>query len=211
MGLAKLLFGGGVTQIANGVKAVAGVFSPNAEASDKRDASYNTAALAQYAAEFHARQNRTWFDSLVDGLNRLVRPVTTIGVLCVIPATIIYPEQTSVAFAALALLPAGYWAIVGVIVSFYYGGRMQIKSQEFEKSITNAVARAPQVIKNIEKLRDHLSPGEAKDGSTDVALEISGKLPVDNNPAINDWQTKTTINTKVSGHESKTSQGYNLQ
>lgn len=211
MGLVKYLFGGGVNQITNAVKTVAGVFTPNAEDADKRDATYNAAALQQYAAEFHARQNRTWFDSMVDGLNRLVRPVTTVGVLCVIPATVMYPKEMAVAFASLALLPAGYWAIVGVIISFYYGGRMQIKSQEFERSVQSAVARAPQVIENIERLRDHLSPGEASDVGSDVAREISDKLAVDDNPAIRDWLQNSTATFHGVSNQGKNSQGYNLQ
>ena len=44
----------------------------------------------------------------------------------------IWPEGAAVAFAALALLPAGYWALVTVIIGFYFGGRMQLKAQDFQ-------------------------------------------------------------------------------
>ena len=81
-----------------------------------------------------------------DGLNRLVRPVITFGLLGILPAVVIWPEGAAVAFAALALLPAGYWALVTVIIGFYFGGRMQLKAQDFQKSVQSAADRAPEVI-----------------------------------------------------------------
>jgi len=188
MGLMRWLFGGGAKQVGNVVEQVGGVFRPNAEANAARTHEYRSGALAQYAAEFHTRNNRTWFDSLVDGLNRLARPIITVSVLGIIPAVMLWPEEAAVAFAALALLPAGYWALVSIIIGFYYGGRMQIKAQDFEKSVADAVARAPEVIENMKRLRDHLSPEEATDDSTEMALEIAADLPTTENPAVSDWR-----------------------
>ena len=64
-------------------------------------------------------------------LNRLVRPMITFGLLGILPAVIIWSERATIAFAALPLLPAGYWALVTVIIRFYFGGRMQLKVQDF--------------------------------------------------------------------------------
>lgn len=184
--LAGFFFGGGRNVIAQ----TAEVFRPNAEAASQRGHEYNSAALAQYAAEFHARSNRTWFDSLVDGLNRLVRPVITITLLGVIPVTMAWPEHMAVALASLALLPAGYWALVSLITSFYYGGRMQLKSHEFHQSVAEAVARAPQVIENIENLRElfHDSPGVADTGTdADLAQDTTSAARF-SNAAVIDWE-----------------------
>ncbi|MBQ4825526.1 hypothetical protein J4729_13340 [Leisingera sp. HS039] len=176
MGLIKWLIGGGAEQIGATVERVGGFFRPNAEASAARAHDIDAAALSQYAAEFQAHQQRTCFDSLMDSLNRMVRPVITLTVLGVIPAVMLWPEQMAVTFAALALLPTGYWALVSVITGFYYGGRMQLKAQDFERSVSDAVARAPQVIENMRRLRDHLSPGEAeadddpRDGEENAAV-----------------------------------------
>lgn len=188
MGLINWLFGGGARQFGNVVEQVGGVFRPNAEASAERSHEYKSAALAQYAAEFHQRSNRTWFDSMVDGLNRLARPIITVAVLGIIPAVMIRPAEAAIAFSALALLPTGYWALVSIIIGFYYGGRMQIKAQDFERSVVEAVARAPDVIDNIERLRDHLSPDQAADDDPEVALEIAGDLPITDNVAVADWR-----------------------
>jgi hypothetical protein len=133
------------------------VFKPNAEASEARGHAYDGAALAQYAAEF-AHPRRGWFDGLVDGLNRLVRLVITFGLLGILPAVVIWPEGAAIAFAALALLPAGYWALVTVIIGSYFGGRMQLKAQDFQKSVQSAADRAPEVIANIKRLRTASPP-----------------------------------------------------
>ncbi|MEM7295815.1 MAG: 3TM-type holin [Pseudomonadota bacterium] len=189
MGLLKWLFGGGARQVGSVVEQVGGVFRPNAEAAAARAHAYDNAALSQYAAEFHPRQSRTWFDSLVDGLNRLARPVITASVLGIIPAVMLWPEKAAIAFASLALLPTGYWALVSIIIGFYYGGRMQIKAQDFERSVSEAVARAPAVIENIQRLRDHLTPEEAADDDPELAVELSGELPTTDNRAVADWHT----------------------
>ena len=84
-----------------------------------------------------------WCDGLVDGLNRLVRPVITFGLLGILPAVVIWPEGAAIAFAALALLPAGYWALVTVIIGFYFGGRMQLKAQDFQKSVQSGRRSRP--------------------------------------------------------------------
>jgi len=157
MGLISWVLGGGAKQAAAAVGQVAGVFKPNAEASETRGHAYDRAALAQYTAEF-AHPRRGWFDGLVDGLNRLVRPAITFGLLGILPAVVIWPEGAAIAFAALALLPAGYWALVTVIIGFYFGGRMQLKAQDFQKSVQSAANRAPEVIANIKRLRSALSP-----------------------------------------------------
>jgi len=188
MGLISWIFGGGAKHAASAVETVAGAFKPNAEASDARGHEYAKAALAQYAAEF-AHPRRGWFDGLVDGLNRLVRPVVTLSLFGVLPATWIWPEETAVAISALMLLPAGYWATLSIILGFYFGGRMQIKSQDFRKSIQEAVARAPQVIANMRRVRDALSPHEAADDDPELALELAQGLGGDN-PAAQDWAKK---------------------
>ena len=69
---------------------------------------------------------------------------------------------------AVAGLPAGYWALVTVIIGFYFGGRMQLKAQNFQKSVQSAADRAPEVIANIKRLR------------TELSLELAQGLDIDN-------------------------------
>ena len=188
MGFLNFLFGGGAKQIGTVVEQVGGVFQPNAERNAARAHEHTSAAMAQYAAEYHPRVGRTWFDSFVDGLNRLVRPVITLSILGVLPSVMIWPEKMVVAFSTLALLPAGYWAGMTIIMGFYFGGRMQMKAKEFERSVQAAVQRAPEVIENMRRLRDHLTPGAAHDNSPDIALDTSADLPAGGNKAVDEWR-----------------------
>lgn len=182
------LFGGGVRQVGHVVEQVGGVFRPNAEADAKREHDYNSAALTQYAAEYHTRTNRTALDSLADGLNRLVRPMVTSLLFGALPYVVITPEHAAISIASLQLLPTEYWVLLGTVLSFYFGGRMQIKAQDFQKSIAEAVVRAPQVIENISRLRTALSPGTAEIEDPDLDLEISQGRMRGENPAVEDWR-----------------------
>lgn len=118
------------------------VFRENAEAGAQRDADYRQAALAQYGREFHARSNRTWLDAFADALNRLIRPVMTIATLYPLVATVRAPAAMEEVWTALATLPNGYWALLGIIIPFYFGGRMQTKALDASmfKSAATAVA-----------------------------------------------------------------------
>jgi hypothetical protein len=98
--------------------------------------------------------------------------------LGILPAVVIWPEGAAVAFAALALLPAGYWALVTVIIGFYFGGRMQLKAQDFQKSVQSAADRAPEVIANIKRLR------------TELSLELAQGLDIDY-PALREWAKRS--------------------
>ncbi len=134
MGLGTILgaiFGAGSGR--NAIVETVGAFRPNAEAQAQREADHRSAALGQYAAEFHTRENRTWLDALADGLNRLVRPVVTIGLLAPIPMTVMDPAGMARVWLAIATLPPGYWAIVGIVLPFYFGGRMQMKALSASK------------------------------------------------------------------------------
>lgn len=142
IGFIKALFGG-----AGAVKDVAEVFTVNKEAQAARLVGLDAATVAQYAAEFHERQNRTWIDALADGLNRLVRPVLTIAIFAPIPMTIYAPDKAGNTWAALATIPTEYWAVMGVVISFYFGGRMQVKALGSRKSLEAAASAARALVK----------------------------------------------------------------
>jgi hypothetical protein len=68
-----------VKGIGNAVSGVAKVFVGDKSARDSQDSASNMATLNQFAAEFG--RGKTWFDSLIDGINRLPRPFLALGVL----------------------------------------------------------------------------------------------------------------------------------
>ena len=123
--------------IFHGGKEVAEVFTENKENKGQRqheeamaDIGRDVSSLQQFAAEFHDRQNRTRWDSFVDGLNRLPRPLLTIGILSFFVLAPLNPAKFLEIAKAYELMPPGYWALLSVIVGFYFGGRMQIKAQD---------------------------------------------------------------------------------
>ena len=179
------LFGGG----RNVVAETAEVFRENAEAGAQRRADYAQAALSQYAAEFqHAR--RGGFDRFMDGLNRLPRPLMVAATFLLFASAMFDPIWFAERMQGLALVPEPLWWLAGTIVAFYFGGRFQVKAQEFQRSAAGAGAMVPQVLESISRIRELRSdsPGVADTG-TDAALSATAVEPTDN-PAVKAWQEK---------------------
>ncbi|WP_425099156.1 3TM-type holin [Tropicibacter sp. S64] len=153
MGLTAILaslFGGN----RNVVREVAEVFKVNAEAADARGNSLDSAALEQFAAEFAARANRTWWDSLVDGLNRLPRPIMALWAIWVLAWTPVNPAFMSEVFAAWAIIPNVVWGVILTIVTFFFGGRNQVKDIDFQREVIGQVATTQAVIARRAELRE---------------------------------------------------------
>jgi hypothetical protein len=128
---------GAITGLFRPAKELIEVFKPNAETSAERDhvermalSDQDLASLQQFAAEFQAREGRTWWDSLVDGLNRLPRPLITLGILGFFVLAPLQPVRFLEVARIYALMPDGFWALLSVVIAFYFGGRMQLKRQD---------------------------------------------------------------------------------
>jgi hypothetical protein len=83
------------------------------------------------------------------------------------------------------------WWLLGVIVSFYFGARHQVKAQEFQREIVGTMARVPQVLKNIKTIRA-LRADSIKVASTgeDAKLTIAS-VTSGQNSALDDWRRAT--------------------
>ncbi len=174
--------GGGTNAIVETIE----VFRPNAERSAQRASDADDAVMTQYSSEFNARNNRGWFDQLVDGLNRLPRPLMVFSIFGLLIYTPIDPLKMTEVFTAWALIPAGLWAIASVIVGFYFGGRMQLKGQDFQAQMGAAAAMAPEVIANIARIR------ELRYDSVNVAADDTDiKAGAGDNQAVSDWQNQS--------------------
>ena len=193
------LFTGGVGET---VAKAASAFMPNKEAQAQRDSAYRQAALGQYAAEFHTRANRTWFDSLVDGLNRLIRPVITLSLLAVIPVALAWPGSVTVASLALASLPDAYWMTLTVVLGFYFGGRMQLKGQDFRmKQAAATVASTQQpVAKRPQRTVDFVKP-KREVSRVFLHCTASDHAHHDNIETLRDWHVKGNGWSDVGYHE----------
>ena len=166
-----VLLGGG----RNAIRETVEVFRPNAEGQAIRDTARAVAALTQFAAEF-AQPRRGWFDRFIDGLNRLPRPMLAFGTLALFVVAMVDPVWFAARMQGVALVPEPLWWLMGAIVSFYFGARHQIKSQEFQRGLTETLARTPEIAANI---RAFEALGEDED---------AGGHPGGSNPALDAWR-----------------------
>jgi hypothetical protein len=129
-GLFRCLFRSNRNVLRNTVE----VFRENAEAGAERASRAQGAALQQFAAEFRA-ERRSGFDRVMDGINRLPRPLLALGTVGLMVSAMANPAWFAARMQGLAAVPEPLWWLLGVIVSFYFGARHQIKSQEFQRSL----------------------------------------------------------------------------
>lgn len=158
------------------------------------DMDRDKAVMAQFAAEFVNRENRTWWDSLIDGINRAVRPVMTFGILAFFIIAPLNPEKFALIAEAYGLMPNGYWALLSVIIGFYFGGRMQLKSQDMvlKKDSVQAVKNLVEKRKEFRQLDDEDESRESK--VFDTAVAEQGKRPT--NKMIMEWLTMKKKNVE---------------
>lgn len=178
-----------------GGKEVAEVFTENKEKKGQRShdevmatLDLDKAALMQFAAEFQNRNNRTWWDSLVDGLNRLPRPLMAIAVLGFFVLAPVNPEYFTKIAEAYKIVPDGYWALLSVIIGFYFGGRMQLKSQDMTMK-KSQVQAAKELIEKREEFRKLDSEEESSAAKIFTAAVSSGFKPPENR-VVKDWLKK---------------------
>lgn len=182
-GFIGLLFGSG----RNIVRETAEVFTENAEAGAQRSHEVQGQAMQQFGAEF-AVPRQGLFDKVMDGINRLPRPALALGTLGLFVTAMVDPLWFAARMQGIALVPEPLWWLLGVVVSFYFGARHQLKAQTFQRDIATTMARVPQVAENIaqlERMRAD-SPGTADPGP-DSRMSIAA-LRSDTNPALDDWK-----------------------
>jgi len=176
------LFGGGRNIIAE----TAGAFRPNAEAASARDGAFQQAALAQMAAEFQGGSG--WFNGLVDGLNRLPRPLLAFGCIGLLTSAMTDPVWFASRMQGLTLVPDPLWTLLGAIIAFYFGARelSHFRAGSMRKEAARILEQAPAVAQNIrtlEALRAN-SPGVADPGR-DAGVALASVEP-DANPALDE-------------------------
>ena len=178
-----LLLGGG----GNIVRDTAEVFRENTEAGAQRAASAQNQAMIQYAAEF-GTASRGRFDRFMDGLNRLPRPALALGTLGMFVAAMIDPIWFASRMQGVSLVPEPLWWLLGVVVSFYFGARHQMKTQEFQSSIARTIANAPQVAQSIQSIQAmRFDAPNSAENDLDVPLYTAVDVAAAN-PALEDWR-----------------------
>lgn len=127
MGLiAQLLRGlflrGGLRELGRVGTEVIGAVRPNATRQLELGHDAFVAAQSAHAAEFqNARAG--WFDALVNGLNRLPRPMLALGTLGLFVYAMADPAGFGLRMRGLAEVPEPLWWLLGAVVAFYFGAR----------------------------------------------------------------------------------------
>lgn len=182
-GLMGLVFGGG----RNALRETAEVFRENAEAGAARGATVQGQAMAQMGAEF-ARPRQGGFDRVMDAINRLPRPALALGTLGLFAAAMADPLWFAARMQGIALVPEPLWWLLGIIVSFYFGARHQLKSQDFQRDLATTMARVPEVMGNIKALGAMRADSAGAAGTgPDAALALEVTEPA-LNPALEHWR-----------------------
>ena len=178
-----LLFGNG----GNVIKDTVEVFRENAEAGSQRSNAVQMQAMKEYGQEFVVPR-QGMFDQFMDGVNRLPRPALALGTLGLFVSAMIEPLWFAERMQGIALVPEPLWWLLGVIVSFYFGARHQVKAQQFQREIVGTMANVPQVMENVAALRKLRadSVGVAATGD-DVRLAAAALAP-EGNPALEEWR-----------------------
>lgn len=124
MGLISRIFGAPAAAAALGQAAtsVAEVFVPNATRKMQAAQDAYIAALGEYGDEFQYAKDG-FFDRLVNGLNRLPRPMLALGTLGLFVYAMIDPDSFSRRMVGLNEVPEPLWWLLAAIVGFYFGAR----------------------------------------------------------------------------------------
>lgn len=121
--IGKLIGGpGAVAALGEAAKGVAEVFTPSATRRMELSAEAQMAALRQLGEEYQ-HPALSWFDRMVNGLNRLPRPCLAFGTLGLFTYAMIDPEAFAQRMVGLNAVPEPLWWLLGAIVAFYFGAR----------------------------------------------------------------------------------------
>lgn len=124
MGLIGKLVGSpaAVTALGEAAQGVAEVFVPSATKRMEYSAEAQMAALRQLGEEYQ-HPALSWFDRMVNGLNRLPRPFLAFGTIGLFVYAMVDPEAFAFRMVGLNAVPEPLWWLLGAIVAFYFGAR----------------------------------------------------------------------------------------
>ena len=169
---------GAVGRVVRAAQGAAEVFTPNRTLVERLAHEGRAAALEQLGDEF-ALARRGLFDRVVDGMNRLPRPMLALGTL----GLFVYAMAEPVGFAArmqgLAYVPEPLWWLLGAIVGFYFGAR----ELHYLRRPEPPAAPLPEPIVSGWLAADHPETAETQAPAGD-----DDGVPGESNAALRDWR-----------------------
>ncbi len=168
----------GVEAVGNTVVNVKGAFTGNRQEQDEQQSKQFMMGLQAYSAEFAPRKNRSWWDSLWDGLNRMPRPLIVLAIFWYFSLAYREPDEFQVLNIALDTVPERMWYIMSAVVSFYFVAR------EFHKNRETKMALSDQ---EFEKVQKRIATIRDKDE------ELPPKMDGYQNPSIEEWKKSHSV------------------
>lgn len=173
---------GAVTSVANAATGVAEVFRENSTRRMELDEQAYARAMSQFSGEF-AASPRGWFDGFMNALNRLPRPLLTLGTLGLFAYAMIEPVGFGLRMTNLNLVPEPLWWLLGAVISFYFGAREAhyFRARPIIRGLPAQTATAAMP-----------EEGEGPEKSTGP-LARRPEDAFDDNRALRDWAAATAI------------------
>ncbi len=107
--------------IVNSISNIVDRFVPSAK-TRQENSEQDKKAIAESqdnARSMEFKSHDSWFDIFVDGINRLIRPVITIGVISIIFGWVEQPDLNNIHPVILE--------VALIVISFWFGGRFVVK------------------------------------------------------------------------------------
>jgi hypothetical protein len=114
--------GDAAQSVGSAVETVAEVFTVNKTKEELALRAQAMASIGQFGMEF-SNPTGGWFDSLINGINRLPRPIMALGTVGLFVFAMANPEGFATRMRGLAYVPDPLWWLLGAVVSFYFGAR----------------------------------------------------------------------------------------
>lgn len=183
-----------ITGVTSGANNLVKTFKGSKQERDQQSHDKFGNVQNSFTAEFNTRVNRTWWDSLWDGFNRMPRPVFVTLVVCYFLMAYFKPVEFQVLNVALATIPLAMWGILSGILTFYFGskhfeikGKLALSDKEFTvmQERIKTLRAEPSVV-------DELPPWYkvAQSEMETGVQEIKGK---EDNPRIVEYHKATSL------------------
>lgn len=107
------------------------IFVPDKSAKQDNQSNEVEQIQKSYQAEFIANEKHGFFNVFVDGINRLVRPIFSFGVMGFFVWAAVDPIDFTAFAVTLAVIPQMMWWILITIIGFWFGGRLLEKAPKY--------------------------------------------------------------------------------
>ena len=140
------------------------------------------ASQQAYVSEFSQQNNRTWWDSLWDGINRMPRPLIVFAIFWYFWLSFSDTYEFQEVNVALDSVPEQMWWIMSAVISFYFAAR------EFQKGRDKKMALSD---KEFDKVQKRIAILREK-AEKELPLHESGYT----NPSIESWKKSKAVKSE---------------